>query len=191
MSKKVGGALSLAVLFLAPAVSGQEKMPRTAACASNTCISKVMYLPTFSTPFELQDVVNSIRLILDATNITQNPPEHTVTVEGTPEQIAIAEKLVSVLGSFKSGGQSRSSVLVYAPPEQSTVAAHSTRCELNTCFIKALYLPDFSVRQLQELVKKLHSTVQIARVTMFPSCHAVVLQGTSEQFAVVAGLVKE
>lgn len=201
MSKNFGVALSLAVLFLVTAVSGQEteKMPRRGACASDTCISKVMYLADFPTPSESQDVVNTLRLILDITTITQNPSEHTVSFQGYPEQVAIAEKIVSTLAGLKSsGGTSRSSVLVYAPQgsmSQPTVSGktpeQSTRCEFNTCFIKALYLPDFSIRQLQELVNKLHFSVQIARITMFPSCHAIVLQGTSEQFDVVDGVMKE
>jgi hypothetical protein len=225
MSKRCGLrlALSLAVLFLAPAALGQEaekKMPvrsvsegvperhattRRTGCEPDTCISKVLHLPNFSTLYELQDVVNMFRAILEITHVTPNQPEHAISLQGTPEQLAIAERLVSVLESLRSsGGHNRSSVLVYEPegslpepavsekaPEQPPVAAPTTHCELTTCFIKALYLPDFSISQLQDALNKLHSKVHIARITVIPSSHAIVLQGTSEQLVRAERLTNE
>lgn len=194
-------ALSLAVLFLAPAALGQEaekKMP--VRCEADTCISKVLYLPNFSKAYELQDVVNMFRVILEMTHVTPNQSEHTISLEGTPVQLAIAERLVSVLESLRSsGGHNRSSVLVYQPEpavsekasEQSPAPAPTVRCKLTTCFIKALYLPDFSIVQLQDALNKLHSEVHIARIIMSPSSHAIVLQGTSEQVALAEKLINE
>ena len=75
-----GFADSLAVLFLASAVLAQEPEKKTpvpttprADCESNTCISKVLYLPDFSTPFELQEVVNTFRTVVDFTSIEPKP----------------------------------------------------------------------------------------------------------------------
>ena len=208
MKKTVGLALSLAALFLAPEVLCQEaekKMPRTTACEPDSCISRVMSLPNFSTPPELQDVVNTLRMILNIVRIASNPSEHSISLQGTREQIAVAERIVSVLENLKlSGGKNRASVLVYQPdpaiPEpkvsetasdQSGVAAHWTHCELTTCFIKALYLPDYSIMRLQEVVNRLHSNAQVARINIVPSSHAIVLQGTAEQLAVAERLINE
>lgn len=215
-------ALSLAVLFLAPAILGQETEKKTPVrsvsegvperhaatlrteCEPNTCISKVVHLPSFSEPYELQDVVNTFRALLEMTHVTPNQSEHAISLQGTPEQLAIAEKLVSVLESLRSsGGHNRSSVLVYDPerslskptalsekaPERST--APTTHCELTTCFIKALYLPDFSISQLQDALNRLHFSVHVARITMIPSSHAIVLQGTPEQLALAERLTNE
>jgi len=65
------------------------------------------------------------------------------------------------------------------------------RCELTTCFIKALYLPDFSISQLQGAVNKLYKTVQVGRVCMVPHSHAIVFQGTSKQVALAEELMNE
>src|ERR1019366_1596927 len=203
-TRRLSCVVILPLLFLAPAVLGQEtekKMPvRTAPegvrCDPDTCESKVFYLPNCSMANELQDVVNTFRLILDVAHFTPNQSEHSISLQGTPEQLAIAERLVSVLESlWSSGGHNRSSVLVYEPLpekalEQSSVGAPN-RCELTTCFIKVLYLPDFSISQLQDAVNKLHSTVQIGRICMVPRSHAIVFQGTSKQVALAEGLMNE
>lgn len=209
MRKTVWLALSLAVLFLAPAVLCQEAQknndasPRT-GCGSDTCITRVMSLPD-ATPSELQDVVNTLRQTLDIGRITPNPSEHSISFQGTREQIAVAERIVSVLENLKlSGGKNRASVLVYQPdpsvpePEvsetasaQSPTAAHWAHCEVTTCFIKALYLPDYSIGQLQEVVNRLHSNANVVRIQIVLSSHAIVFQGTSEQLVVAEKLIKE
>lgn len=163
-----------------------------------------MSLPE-ATPSELQQIVNTLRVILNIMRITSNTSEHSVSLQGTREQIAVAERIVSVLEYLKlSGGKNRASVLVYQPdpsvPEpkvserasdQSPTAAHWTHCEVTTCFIKALYLPDYSIRQLQEVVNRLRSNIQVARINIVPSSHAIVFQGTSEQLAVAEKLINE
>ena len=198
---KTGGmsfALSLACLFFAPAVLlGQRRATPTPAalenvpCEPGICVSKVFYLPDFTTPYELQDVENMFRIILEATVISKNQTEHAVSLQGNSEQIAIAEKLTSTLESFRSSrGHDRSSVLVYEPLPNK-ISEQPTRCELTTCFIKALYLPDFSIRQLQDALNKLHFTAHIARICMIPSSHAIVFEGTSKQLALAEGQINE
>lgn len=195
---------SVALLLLAPAVFGQEAEKKMSAppaservwCEPGMCVSKVFYLRNFSTPYELQDVVNAFRLILDAPRVYPNQSEHTVSFQGTREQLAIADKLVTVLESLRSaGGHNRSSVLVYEPlpekaPEQSSVEPPE-RCELTNCFIEVVYLPDFSIGQLQDAVNKLHLTAHVARICMVPASHAIVFQGTSKQLALAEGLMNE
>ena len=114
-------AVSLAVLFLASAVLAQEPEKQTpvpttprAYCEPDNCISKVLYLPEFSTVGELQEVVNTFRTILDFTIIYPKQSDHTIALKGTPEQLAAAEKILSILeGLHSSGGHDRSSVLAY------------------------------------------------------------------------------
>ena len=201
-------AFSLAILFLASAVFGREaekEKSRTTACQADTCVSKVMSLPNFSTPVELQDVVNTLRQIVDIGRISSNPSEHSVSLQGTPEQLVVAEKIVSVLENLKlSIGTRRAPVLIYQPdpsvqqpgasdttPHQSGAAEHWTYCELSTCFIEALYLPDYSIMQLQEVVNTLRSNANVVRINIVPSSHAIVLQATSEQLAIAEKLIKE
>jgi hypothetical protein len=206
MSKKCGVSFlaSVALLLLVPAVVAQQSAEKTSAssaaegvsCGPQMCVSKVFYLPDFSTPHELQDVVNALRLIVDISHVNANPTENNVWLQGTTQQLAIAEQLVTVLESLKSSGNhNRSSVLVYEPlpvkpPEQSPVVAPE-RCELTNCFIKAMYLPDFSIGRLQEVVNILHFTGHVGRICMVPSSHAIVFQGTSKQLALADGLMNE
>jgi hypothetical protein len=200
-----GFAVSLAILFLAAAVLAQEPekkapvptTPRT-DCETDNCISKVLYLPEFSTASELQDVANTFRAILDFRNIEDiNPSDHTITLKGSPEQFAAAGKILSVLESLRlSGGHDQSSVLVYyfkghlsgtARAEQMLAQAPraaSTICDLSTCYIKVMYLPDLAMPELNDFTNKLRTTVDIMRAYMFQPRHVVVFEGTSEQVAI-------
>ena len=197
-----GLALSLTVIFLASAAVGQdaEKKPTTprAACEPGNCITKVLYLPNSSTPYELQNVVNTVRVFAGITHINPNPSEHTISLEATAEQVAIAEKLVSVLEKLQSsGGNSPSSVLVYEvkpsrPEPTASEKAPPSRisCEFNTCLIKVLYLPDFATAsELQDVVNMIRTQTDITRIVPSGSGHTIGIQGTAEQLAVAERLV--
>ena len=198
-----GFADSLAVLFLASAVLAQEPEKKTpvpttprADCESNTCISKVLNLPDFSTPFELQEVVNTFRTVADFTSIEPKPSDHAIALKGTPEQLAIAEKLLSVLENLRSsGGHDRTSVLVYQLKSRLSGTAQSERmlgqhpqaastiCELTTCYIKAMYLPDLSMPELQNFNNRVRTTADMPCTDAIRSRHVLVIRGTSEQVA--------
>ncbi|HEX3352838.1 MAG TPA: cohesin domain-containing protein [Terriglobales bacterium] len=60
-------------------------------------VIKTFYLANLSQPTELQDVVNALRQILEISRIQPLPSQGALVVRGTPDQIALAEKLVSDL----------------------------------------------------------------------------------------------
>jgi general secretion pathway protein D len=60
-------------------------------------VIKTFYLSNLSQPTELQDVVNALRQILEISRIQPLPSEGAIVVRGTPDQIALAHKLVSDL----------------------------------------------------------------------------------------------
>jgi general secretion pathway protein D len=60
-------------------------------------VLKTFYLGNLSAPTELQDVVNAIRSVLDVQRVQQLLSQNAVVVRGTPDQIALAEKLVEDL----------------------------------------------------------------------------------------------
>jgi general secretion pathway protein D len=60
-------------------------------------ILKTFYLSNLSQPTELQDVVNTLRTILEVSRITQVPSQGAIVVRGTPDQVALAEKLINDL----------------------------------------------------------------------------------------------
>jgi general secretion pathway protein D len=60
-------------------------------------VLKTFYLTNLSLPTELQDVVNAIRAVLDVQRVQQLLSQNALVVRGTPDQIALAEKLVEDL----------------------------------------------------------------------------------------------
>ena len=64
-------------------------------------VIKTFYLSNLSQPTELQDVVNALRQILEISRIQPLPSEGAIVVRGTPDQIALAHKLVSDLDKSK------------------------------------------------------------------------------------------
>jgi general secretion pathway protein D len=64
-------------------------------------VIKTFYLANLSQPTELQDVVNALRQILEISRIQPLASEGAIVVRGTPDQVALAEKLVSDLDKSK------------------------------------------------------------------------------------------
>src|SRR5271169_4227461 len=60
-------------------------------------VLKTFYLQNLSQPTELQDVVNAIRAVLDVQRVQHLLSQNALVVRGTPDQIALAEKLVDDL----------------------------------------------------------------------------------------------
>src|SRR5271166_24499 len=60
-------------------------------------VLKTFYLTNLSAPTELQDVVNAIRAVLEVQRIQQLLSQNAVVVRGTPDQIALAQKLIEDL----------------------------------------------------------------------------------------------
>src|SRR5262244_2552031 len=65
-------------------------------------VIKTFYLSNISKPTELQDVVNALRQILEISRIQPLPSQGALVVRGTPDQIALAEKLVGDLDKSRS-----------------------------------------------------------------------------------------
>ncbi len=57
-------------------------------------VVKTFYLSNTSTPTELQDIVNTLRTVLDVSRIQQLPSQEAIVIRGTPDQVLLAEKMV-------------------------------------------------------------------------------------------------
>ena len=66
-----------------------------------TNVIKTFYLSNVATPTELQDLVNAMRQILEIPRIQQLPSQNAIVVRGTPDQVALAEKLISDIDKAK------------------------------------------------------------------------------------------
>jgi general secretion pathway protein D len=65
-------------------------------------VIKTFYMANLSQPTELQDIVNALRQILEINRIQPLPTQQALVVRGTPDQIALAQKLVTDLDKSKS-----------------------------------------------------------------------------------------
>jgi hypothetical protein len=72
-------------------------------------VIKTFYFPNLSAPSDLQDVVSSLSNLLEIRRVQQVPTFQSILVRGTPEQMAVAEKLVDDLNRAKEkiGGEYR------------------------------------------------------------------------------------
>ncbi len=84
--------------------------PNTVFVASDTpakrkeleqSVVKTFYLGNVSSPNDLQDAVNTVRQILDVQRIQQVTSQNAIVVRGTPDQIAMAEKLLGDIDKAK------------------------------------------------------------------------------------------
>src|SRR6202522_1392202 len=98
-------------------------------------VLKTFYLQNLSQPTELQDVVNAIRAVLDVQRVQQLLSQNALVVRGTPDQIALAEKLVDDLDKARPEvvidvaviqvSRDKSRTLGLSPPSSATVALQS------------------------------------------------------------------
>src|SRR5438067_4976400 len=65
-------------------------------------VVKTFYLSNVSQPTELQDIVNAMRTILEINRIQQLPSQGAIVVRGTPDQVALADKLIGDIDKAKS-----------------------------------------------------------------------------------------
>jgi len=94
-------------------------------------VLKTFYLSNLSQPTEVQDVVNAIRSVLDVQRVQQLLSQNALVVRGTPDQIALAEKLVDDLDKARPEviidiavmqiSKDRSRTLGLSPPTSATV----------------------------------------------------------------------
>ena len=64
-------------------------------------VVRTFYLGNVSSPNDLQDAVNTIRQILDVSRIQQVASQNAIVVRGTPDQIAMAGKLLNDIDKAK------------------------------------------------------------------------------------------
>jgi general secretion pathway protein D len=65
-------------------------------------VMKTFYLRNASTPGELQEVVSTLKGILDISRVQVNATHSAITLRGTPDQMVLAEKLVADIDKPKA-----------------------------------------------------------------------------------------
>ncbi len=95
-------------------------------------VVKTFYMTNLSQPTELQDTVNALRQILEIQRLQALPTQNAIVVRGTPDQVALAEKLINDLDKSKPEvivdvaimqiNRDKSKTLGISPPTSATVA---------------------------------------------------------------------
>jgi general secretion pathway protein D len=98
-------------------------------------VLKTFYFSNLSAPTELQDVTNAIRAVLDVQRVQQLLSQNALVVRGTPDQVALVEKLVEDLDKARPEviididvmqiSKDRSRTLGLSPPTSATVSLQS------------------------------------------------------------------
>jgi general secretion pathway protein D len=65
-------------------------------------VMKTFYIQNASTPGELQEVVGTLKGMLDIGRVQVNPTHSSITIRATPDQLVLAEKLLETLDKPKS-----------------------------------------------------------------------------------------
>src|SRR5437763_264375 len=99
-------------------------------------VIKTFYLGNVATPTDLQDVVNAIRTILEVQRIQQIPSQNAIVVRGTPDQLALAQKMIDDIDKSKPEvivdvivaqvRRDRVRQMGILPPQNATVALQGT-----------------------------------------------------------------
>jgi general secretion pathway protein D len=64
-------------------------------------VVKTFYLSNISQPTDLQDIVNALRTILEIQRIQQLPSQNAIVIRATPDQMALAEKMINDIDKAK------------------------------------------------------------------------------------------
>jgi general secretion pathway protein D len=64
-------------------------------------VVKTFYLGNVSGPTDLQDIVNAIRTVLEVQRIQQIPSQSAIVIKGTPDQLALADKMIDDIDKSK------------------------------------------------------------------------------------------
>jgi general secretion pathway protein D len=79
-------------------VAANTKQKRTELEQS---VLKTFYLSNISAPTDLQDVSNALRQILELQKVQQVQAQNAIVIRGTPDQVALAEKIIGDLDKAK------------------------------------------------------------------------------------------
>jgi hypothetical protein len=90
-------------IFSSQAIFSEQCAPSQDAAAKKPPekVQKVIYLSNIAQPTDTQDLVNALRAILDIQRVQHVIGSQIIIVSGTPEQVAMAEKLAAELDKDK------------------------------------------------------------------------------------------
>lgn len=105
-------------------------------------VIKTFYLGNVATATDIQDVVNTIRTILEVQRVQQVPSQNAIVVRGTPDQLALTQKIIDDVDKSKPEvvvdvvvaqvRRDKVRQLGILPPQTATVALQGTNTTTTT-----------------------------------------------------------
>jgi general secretion pathway protein D len=105
-------------------------------------VVKTFYLGNVSGPTDLQDIVNAIRTVLEVQRIQQIPSQSAIVIKGTPDQLALASKMIDDIDKSKPEvivdvvvaqvRRDKLRNLGITPPQNATIALQGTNTTSST-----------------------------------------------------------
>ena len=151
-------------------------------------VVKTFYLGNVSTPTDLQDIVNAIRTVLEVQRIQQIPSQSAIVIKGTPDQLALAEKMIDDIDKSKPEvivdvvvaqvRRDKLRNLGITPPQNATVALQSTNVSPSSGGTATSSGPTLNFNDLQHLNSTNYAVVidSAKAVALFSDNDAKLLQ---------------
>ena len=154
---------------------------------SADAVARVFYLTHTPTPQGMQEIINSIRSILEVQRVVANNALQAVVLRGTAAQVAASERLINGLdkpaGVQPVSSQGQSSTLAYTLSD-----AYDPRSLAPA--VRVFYLANTPNPQgMQEIVNSVRSLGDIQRVAGSNGPMAITVRGTADQAAMAAWLI--
>ena len=125
-------------------------------------VIKTFYLSNLSQPTELQDVVNAMRTILEVSRIQQLPSQGAIVVRGTPDQVALAQKLVDDLDKAKPEVLIEMAVMQVSRDKSHTLGINPADQRFGCSCRPIVRPPRLRQRPARARPRRLHSTSESA-----------------------------
>src|SRR6266478_3537343 len=145
-------------------------------------VIKTFYLSNLSQATELQDIVNAMRTLLEVSRIQQLQSQNAIIVRGTPDQIALAQKLVDDLDKAKPEviidvvimqvSRDKSRTLGITPPT-STVPGVTASAIMGDSNTKIIQNPQIRALDGQKATLKIGDRVPVATGSFQPGIGGV------------------
>jgi type II secretory pathway component GspD/PulD (secretin) len=145
----------------------------------NATAVRVFRLAHATTPLAMQEIVNAVRSIAEVQRIVGNTPVFTLTLRGTPDEVALAAWIVQELDQ-QAGTRAATAMDEYPGP--------SIRGEI----VKVSSLAKIRTPEaMQQLVIATRSTAGMQRIVFITAPRALMLRGTAAQMEAAERLIQD
>lgn len=143
-------------------------------------LDRVFHFTRTETVEDLQQIATVVRSISETRHVSSDTAQRSLTLRGTPSQIAVADWLFNELDRSSAAQQSQS------------LAPHEFRPSASDDVVRVFYLTNTAAAQeLQEISTVVRSMTDVRVLFTYTSLRALTLRGTAAQMALAEWLFSE